>query len=133
MDWEYYIGKLWFKIIYFFSVIVYLVKLNKLNKELLARKFDSSFSLLAYKDYVPLGYFFIALVLFCIGCYLIYWEAKKLKIGVESFSEIVIAFVTIIVIIILLGMIIVDINNPIMRAVLISLIAIVGGAFVVSN
>ncbi len=43
MDWIYYLKKLWYKIIYVLFVIIYIIRLDKLNKQLLQKDFDSSF------------------------------------------------------------------------------------------
>lgn len=133
MDLEYYVGKLWYKIVYLILVIVYLVNLHKLNQELLTQNFDSAFALLAYKDYVALKFFGMALGLFAVGCYLIYREVRELKSGLEDFREIIIAFCTIIVVIVLLILIIVFIDNPILQAVLTAVLAVVGVAAVATS
>ena len=125
---KYYVGKLWYKVIYLFGVLVYLFNLNKCNKELLAQNFDSAFALLAYKDYVALKFFGMALGLFAVGCYLIYQEGRELKSGLEDFREIIIAFCTIIVVVVLLILIIEFIDNPILQAVLTAVLAVVGVA-----
>ncbi len=128
MDLEYYVGKLWYKIIYLILVIVYLVNLDKLNNELLTQNFDSAFALLAYKDYVAIKFFAMALGLFAVGCYFIYREGRELKSGLENFREIIIAFCTIIVVSVLLILIIVFIDNPILQAVLTAVLVVVGVA-----
>lgn len=56
MDWIYYLKKLWYKIIYVLFVIIYIIRLDKLNKQLLQKDFDSSFSLLKYNDYEPVSF-----------------------------------------------------------------------------
>ena len=63
MDWIYYLKKLWYKIIYVLFVIIYIIRLDKLNKQLLQKDFDSSFSLLKYNDYEPVSFFVIAMFL----------------------------------------------------------------------
>lgn len=131
MDIKYYAKKNWYKIIYLFVVIIYLVCLQKLNKELLELNFDA-FKLLAYKDYVAVKYFAVALFLFVIGVILIYVEVRCLKEGIEEFGEIVIAFVTIVAIGVLLVLIIAFINNPILKAIL-SVVLLVGGCIALTE
>lgn len=128
MDFKDYFEKLWYKIIYALSVIVYLVFLNKLNKELLSYSFSSSFDLLAYNEHAALKYFGIAVILFGIGCYLIYREIRSFRMELDYFEEMIIAICTIAVIIILLILIIVFIDNPILRAILTAALTI--GIFV---
>ncbi len=62
MDWIYYLKKLWYKIIYVLFVIIYIIRLDKLNKQLLQKDFDSSFSLLKYNTIMNL---FHILLLLC--------------------------------------------------------------------
>lgn len=131
MDIKYYAKKNWYKIIYLFVVIIYLFCLQKLNKELLEQHFDA-FDLLAYKDYVAVKYFAVALGLFIIGVILIYMEVRCLKEGLEDFGEILVAIITIMVIIVLLVLIIKFINNPILKAIL-SVVLIIGGGIALTE
>lgn len=119
MDLKKYIFKLWYKIVYLLGVICYLIRLNKLNKELLAQNFSSSWALLEYNKYAALKYFGIALLLFWFGCVFICRDVKFLREGLEEVEEIMISLLSIIVTIILLLQIIFYINNPILRAILI--------------
>lgn len=126
MDLKYFVKKLWHKVIYLVVNIVYLICLNNLNRELTAQNFNSSFELLEYGNYVAIKYFFIALILFLCGCILIYQEIRNLKTELEEFTEMLIAFFTIIVAIFLLFLIFLFINNPILRAILCSAFIVVG-------
>lgn len=121
MDFKYYLEKLWLKAVYLLLVILYLVNLNKLNKELLACNFDDAFVLLEYNDCAPVKYFVCAVFLFGIGCFIIFYEIRKLKMEAEDFEEILISICTIIVIVFFLYLIFCFINNPILRAILIAI------------
>lgn len=132
MDLKYYVEKLWYKVIYMMVVILYLVCLNKLNHKLLKQNFESSFMLLAYNNYAALKYFVIGLILFAIGCMILYREVKRLK-RVEDFREIIIVIATIIVVFALIVLIYIFIDNPILRAVLVSCIMIFCAVEVATN
>lgn len=127
------LGKLWYKFIYAVVVTVYLIYLGRFNKELLAQEFDTPFDLLVYKDEAAIKFFIIALVLFLVGCIMIYMEIKKLKGGLGSFEEIVIAGLTIIIVVMLLLLIIIFIDNPILRAILFVVLAVVGGISTIAS
>lgn len=133
MDLKYYAEKLWYKIIYLMVVIVYLICLNRLNHVLLMHHFETPFELLAYDDNIALEYFFKGLVLFVIGCMLLYREGKNLKRGLEDFREIIIAISTIIVVSVLIVLIIIFIDNPILRAVMLAILIILGAVETVAN
>lgn len=112
MDWMYYLKKLWYKIIYMVLVVIYIVKLDKLNKQILSKKFNSSFSLIAFDDYKPLEYFGIAALL----------------IGDDR--DIIIIICSIIVMIISILFIVKFISVPIFKAILISICLICGAVYV---
>lgn len=126
MDLKYYVRKIWYKGIYLIATIVYLVCLNKLNHVLLMQNFESSFKLLSYDNNIALKYFAVGVILFVIGCILLYQEGKKFMRGLEDFAEVIIGMATIIVVLILVILIIVFINNPILRAILVTISIILG-------
>lgn len=133
MNFEYYVEKLWYKIIYLLVVIVYLVRLSKLNKELLEYNFDDAFTLLKYNDGAPIKFFALAVVLFGIGCYMIFREVKRLKMEQGDFREITISICSIIGVVILLYLIFCFIDNPILRAILVAMGTIAGFAISVTE
>lgn len=126
MDLKYYVEKLWYKAIYLMVVIWYLICLNKLNHELLIQNFNSAFKLLAYDNYAALKYFVKGLFLFVIGCILLYREVKDLRKGLEEFREVIIAIATITIVLLLLVLIFIFIDNPILRAVMFVILAVLG-------
>lgn len=108
---------MWKEIIFVIVMIAYLVQLNALNRELIFYGFDSSFELLSYNDYIPLKFFGIAIILFVIGCILVHHDFCCLREKCDSFEEMIAMFLAIGVTIILLILLIIFIDNPILRAV----------------
>lgn len=132
MKWGYCLIRNWYNLLYEVIVVVYLICLNRLNKELLAKKFDAPFELLLYKDAAAMKFFAMALVLFLLGIILIYLAAKLWK-RIESFEEAVSVALTIVGIALLLILIIIFIDNPIFRAILSTIFIVGGGAALVAN
>lgn len=121
-----YVEEMLWEIIYLIVTVVYLIKLNALNQELLLCNFTDAFKLLQYKEYAPLKYFGIATCLFFGGCFLIWREIHHIRLELDSFEEIIISCLGIFVIAILLLLLIVFINNPILRAVFVAGLVILG-------
>ena len=107
---NYILMKLCGEIVYLTITVIYLILLNNFNHVLLS-KFDNDdyINILFYNNYETIIYFFIAFVLFVIGACLIVRRYRKIKYEDLEFEEIML----------LLILIIVFINNPILRAVLI--------------
>lgn len=134
MDWEFYLEKLWYKILYLAGTIIYLIQLNKLNKELLWW-FNSEdyFKMVAYDNYAALKFFVGALIFLFLGGVILYIEFKNGKEGYDNVKEMVIAAVTILIVFILLITIIEFITIPILKAIFICAMTIVGfGAAIIS-
>ena len=130
MDWKFYVERLWYKVLYGIVVIIYLVRLNDLNKEILLQHLqDDPFATVQYNDYAPLKYFGLAVILFVAGCIILYIEIRMVKEGmVDELREIVITVLTFIICLILLGLIIKFITIPILKAILMCVFLIIGGA-----
>lgn len=105
--------------IYAIITIIYLIRLNKLNKQLLSVKFGNSLELLAYDDSKPIRYFVIALILFVVGGIIIYFRIKKIQSENLCFRDMALSLVSIVIIIVFLMLLFVLINNPILRAILV--------------
>ena len=114
------------ELLYCIFTVVYLIKLNLLNKELFLRKFESSFELLRYKDFVPLKFFVVAVILFGVGCVFLHRRIRCIFTQSWEFDEMVISVMAILLVSILLITLIVFINNPILRAVCVSVLLVVG-------
>lgn len=114
------------EIVYFIVTVIYLFKLNALNKELLLQDFDGSFELLVYKNNMPLKFFAIAAVLFLIGGILVYCKIRYVRMESDSLEEMLVSWLAIIVVVMLLVSIVIFINNPILRAVFISAFVVFG-------
>ena len=78
MDIKDYVKQSWYKIVYALIVVIYLICLNGLNERLLERDFASSFELLAYDNGIAMKYFIYAMILFIVGCVLLYREVKSM-------------------------------------------------------
>lgn len=130
MDWNFYIKRLWYKVLYWIVVIVYLVCLNDLNNKILLHHLqDDPFATVQYNDYAAIKFFLIAVVLFVVGCIISYMEVRKIKEGLlDEFREIVITILTLVICIILLVLIIKFITIPILRAILMCVFFIIGAA-----
>lgn len=125
MKWGYCLIRNWYNLLYAVVTSVYLVRLVRLNEELLAEEFATAFELLLYKDAVAIKFFGMALLLFLLGIIFIS-VAVRLWRKAESFEEMVSVILTVAVIAVLLLLIIVFIDNPIFRAIL-SVVLMVGG------
>lgn len=122
MDWIHYYGRiLWYKVVYAIFVVIYLVRLDRFNKELNEQNFGSAIALLQYKEWFAMKLFGLAVLFFALGLYLMYCEIQKIRMKLNSEDEAIISFVTIIVIAALLLQIILYINNPILQAILVVL------------
>lgn len=133
MDIKDYVKQSWYKIVYALIVVIYLICLNGLNERLLERDFASSFELLAYDNGIAMKYFIYAMILFIVGCVLLYREVKSMIKVIEDFEGIEMSLITIIILIALLIMIIVLINNPILRAIMCSIFLILGAGYLFTN
>lgn len=121
-----YIVKVWKEIIFTIVMIIYLVELNDLNKELNSYDFDSPFALLQYKDFVAVKFFIVALILFLIGCFLVWHGIRYLLRKCDSFEEMITMILSVMVTTGLLILLIVFIDNPILRAVFSVFLVVVG-------
>ena len=126
MDWIYYLKKLWYKIIYVLFVIIYIIRLDKLNKQLLQRDFDSSFSLLKYNDYEPVSFFVIAMFLMLLAIIFIIRDFNSIRHEENDKRDIIIIICSIIAMFAIILLIIKWISVPILKAILISLCLICG-------
>lgn len=125
---DYIINELW-EIIYLIVMVLYLFNLNALNKELSWCDFSSPFELLQYRGYAPLTYFGVAAVLFMIGCLLVYRGVRRIRYEMDLFGEIAVSCLGILAVIILLVLLIIFINNPILRAVFVAVLVIMGVSY----
>ena len=115
--------------IYVIVATIYLILLHRLNKDLLMLNFDNPFDLLVYKDWAPIHYFVIALILELIGVFLIIDRIKKLLQSEFQLYEVVLAIVSIAVVIAIFVLIIIFIQNPILRAIFTVIAIIFGGTY----
>lgn len=119
--------------LYTFITVIFLIALWHLNQILLEGHNEDPFELLAYKDYLPLKFFFMTLFLLGIGVGLIIWNVNRIRYRELEYQEIIIIIVKIIIIVILILFLIEFINNPILKAVATVLCAIVGIGYVATQ
>lgn len=105
------------EIIYLVVTVIYLIRLDNLNRELLSQNFAGAWELLAYKQYAALKFFCWAAILFFIGCVLLHSRICHMRRYEEAFGQILSSILAIAVISILLVLIFLFIDNPILRAV----------------
>lgn len=121
-----YIAEVVWEIIYLVVTVVYLFRLGALNRELLSCDFGGAFELLQYRDCAPLKFFWGAVILFLIGCFLVNRGIRRTRTKIETFEEMVVSCLAILLMVVLLVLIIVFINNPILRAVFVTGLVILG-------
>lgn len=95
------------EIVYFVVLIVYLIKLNLLNKELLDEYIhEDSLELLKYREYLPLKYFAVAVFLTIVAIILIMRKIRLLRRESSEFAEVVFSILLIILLFISIVLII---------------------------
>lgn len=125
--WDY-IEETWLEIIYSLGMTIYLFRLNRLNNELLSHNFEGAFELLQYRNCIAVKFFFIALFLFIVGCYLSWKRIKIIRFQEDTFSGMLVSIFVLIILVILLILLIIFIDNPILKAVLLAVLAV--GSFI---
>lgn len=139
MNWEYYVEKIWYKILYLLGVIFYLIKLNNLNQKLLLKNIDDSLDIIQYDNYAALKFFGVAFILILIGIGILCKEFSDLKIGrdwdagLEDLHDIAISIITILVVIILMLLILDFIMVPILRAILTCAGVLIGIGYIATH
>lgn len=107
------------QIIYSVFVGIFLYHLDKLNKILLFKYRDKPIELLSYNNYQPLWYFGYSVFFILIGLSFLIYHVRNRKSNLqESGLLFIISFVGAVVAIIAL---VVFINNPILRAILLAI------------
>lgn len=119
-DIKYILRESWKEIVYLIVTVIYLIFLNRLNHILLS-KFDNDdyFNILFYNNYETIIYFVIAIVLFFIGTMLIIYRWKEIRDMELEFEDIILNFIIMFILCVLMILIVIFINNPILRAVLV--------------
>lgn len=133
MNWKFYFGELWYKILYMICTIIYLINLNKLNNVLLSLDGKGYFELATYDNCAALKYFVVALVLLLVGVGILYIEFKKFKAGYDSVQEFVVIVVSSLMVVVLLILIIKFIAIPIFQIILCCVATIVMAIIAVAS
>lgn len=132
MNKEKYFKLIGLDIIYFILVIIFLYKLNILNHTLLLKELrnENVFELLGYNNYLALRYFCYAIILLFVAIILIYFKYKVYTEEYHTINEVYIMIIVVIGLFICIWLIILFINNPILRIILtassISIAGIIG-------
>ena len=105
-------------IMYIVSVIIYLIKLDGLNKLLLMKyPSNSPFKIIGHNNNQPLLYVIGAIIFYIVGILLIVYFSKSMsRVSIEGTIFLIISVILIIVSLILIFFFI---NNPILRAFLV--------------
>lgn len=111
--------------------IIFLFFLNNLNRTLLSKfDVDDIVGILSYNSYKPVVYFFITLILVIIGVMLFVIRYKRIKSGELDWDEDIKIFwysmIYMIVIAIVIVTLIIAINNPILRAIILFAMTLMG-------
>ena len=114
------------EIIYCIVAIVYLIRLHLLNQELAQQEVDGAFELLQYKECAPIKFFAVAVILFSFGCFFEYRRIRFIHKHVSAFEDMVISLLIVALIGVLLILLIAFIDNPILRAVFVLVLVILG-------
>lgn len=112
---------------YAIFVVFFLYKLYRLNQELLSLSAGTPFELLRYHHYKPLYFFAAAVVLSIFGAGIIIYFVHNIRYSELDPIFLFSAFLLIFVNILLIVLIVIFINNPILRAIILAVAALVGG------
>lgn len=114
-------------LIYTIVSIKYLFSLNEYNKELIGKGY---LAVLLYEEGRTWKYFFLAILLIALGCFSLYIMIKYRYIADDKVDWIILISIVLWIIIICIA-IIYFINNPILRAVFVAVLA--GTAYISSQ
>lgn len=111
---------------------VLLVKLDQLNSVLNSSEYtDNAIKLLSYRNYLPLQYFGFTVILVVAGIFLVMRKANHIKNNTLCCGEITLSLFAIVIVLIWVGLLIIFINNPILRAILTVICLIVGSGYLI--
>lgn len=112
----------------------FLYKLYRLNDILLSGKYDDNpVKLLMYNEYQPLKYFGMTILLGVCGVGSIFFYIHCVKEYDLTLAGMIAAGVFVIVAIILIICLLLFINNPILRAVFLVTLLVIGGGYVMTG
>lgn len=113
------IKKYFLEIAYFITTIFFLIKLSRLNEELLySHSFSDDFEMLCYKDYLPIKFFAITLCLIIVGIILGIRRINNILYVDMGFKELVEVLGILMLLTITIILLIAFIDNPILRAII---------------
>ena len=113
------IKKYFLEIVYFITTIFFLIKLSRLNEELLYRySFSDDFEMLCYKDYLPIKFFAITLCLIIVGIILGIRRINNILYVDLGFKELIEVLGILMLLLIMIILLIAFIDNPILRAII---------------
>lgn len=113
------IKKYFLEIAYFITTIFFLIKLSRLNEELLySHSFSDDFEMLCYKDYLPIKFFAITLCLIIVGIILGIRRINNILYVDLGFKELVEVLGILMLLTIMIILLIAFIDNPILRSII---------------
>ena len=113
------IKKYFSEIAYFITTIFFLIKLSRLNEELLYNhSFSDDFEMLCYKDYLPIKFFAITLCLIIVGIILGIRRINNILYVDLGFKELVEVLGILMLLTIMIILLIAFIDNPILRSII---------------
>lgn len=125
------IKKCWFEVTYIIISIIFMVKLNSLNRVLFATQLnDEPFQMLMHDNYKPIKFFALTLFFAAISICEIVFRIRKIRNFNLSTSDIFMNVMIIIIMFVIAIVLFWLINNPILRAIII--VMGIGGAIVAS-
>lgn len=122
------------ELIYTIVTIVFLVRLNRLNRILTTSAYTNDMiKLLSYNNYSPLWFFGGTVALVVIGALLIGCKIDRIKNTEMCCGEIMASGMAMLAITVLIVLLIIFIDNPILRTILTVLCAIVGSVYLAAQ
>ncbi len=126
--------KLKWEIVYILVSGIFLFFLWKLNHTLIKlQNTINAFELLSYKNGLPLKFFAFTLILITIGVFLIVFDINKIRYNRLEFNEILILISSIFLKTIIILILIISINNPILKAIASAICITIGGVYIISH
>lgn len=117
------------QLIYSFITAIFLYNLDKLNSMLLEKNYSNPIDLLSYNNNQPMWYFFYTVVYMLIACGFLTYYIRNWKENIQE--SVYLLFIGSLGAISTIILLIIFINNPILKAILLAIIGASSLGFVV--